>query len=278
MLEGRSSTWLWITAAIMFGVAGVLFYTGEQQSVVKDSMRMTALLMAGIGVLLCLWALSWTLKGKRVERLKQSGVPGQATILSMKQTGMYLNEQPQIELNLQITTSIHGTYQAKVKEFVPLMLLGTLTSGRPLPVMVDQADRTKFAINWENSLQPAAAAMPAAAAVGGPAPRYASDAVSFAAPAAPPAASISKEHILSTGREGEAKVISATPTGETDATGNPVFDFMLEVDIPGAGRVQAPARAGVPAGRIARLAPGKTVPMKIDRDNPAAMAVDWDRA
>ncbi len=274
MFEGRLSIWLWFTALIMFGVAGVLYYVGQQQSVVRDSMTLTAALMAGVGVLLCLWGLKWTRKGKQVARLKESGVPGQATITSMRQTGIYLNEQPQIELGLQITTSIHGTYQAKVKEFVPLMLLGTLTSGRPLPVMVDQADPTKFAIAWEQSLQPAAA-MPSAVPAGA-APRYASDAAALAGSAAA-AASVSKEQLLATGRDGEAKVISATPTGEVDASGNPVFDFVLEVDIPGSGRVQAPARAGVPADRIAHLAPGKTVPMKVDRNNPAAMAVDWNR-
>ena len=85
-----------------------------------------------------------------------------------------------------------------------------------------------------------------------------------------------KERILSTGIAGKATVVSATPTGQTDREGRPIYDFVLNIEVPGRQAIRGPARAGVPPERVDRLEPGDTVPLKVDPNNPRSMAIDWD--
>ena len=59
------------------------------------------------------------------------------------QTGMYLNEQPQFDLQLMVTVPGKPPYPARHKSFVPLMLIGRVTSGQPLAVRVDPMDPQK---------------------------------------------------------------------------------------------------------------------------------------
>jgi hypothetical protein len=86
-----------------------------------------------------------------------------------------------------------------------------------------------------------------------------------------------KERILATGIAGKATVVSATPTGGTDTEGRPVYDFVFTIEVPGRPPMQGPARAGVPPERVGRLEPGDTVPLKVDPNDPASMAIDWDQ-
>jgi hypothetical protein len=188
----------------------------------------------------------------------------------MRQTGVYLNEQPQIELNLQIQTHMHGPYQATTREYVPLMLLGMLSSGRPLPVKVDPANPSNFVVEWESALS---GGMPVGAPMGAGMPVPSS---ADSSGMDPDTRQTEKERILATGIAGKATVVSATPTGQTDLEGRPVYDFVLTIEVPGRQTIRGPARAGVPPERVDRLEPGDTVSLKVDPNNAASMAIDWD--
>jgi hypothetical protein len=122
----------------------------------------------------------------RTDQILQTGIPGTATITGLTQTGVYVNENPQIAMNLLVQLPGEVPYAANVRQVVPLMLLGRLSSGAPLSVRVDQMDRSKVEIDWQStgfaapSPMYAAAQQPAMAAMAG-APAMA------AAPAAMPA-------------------------------------------------------------------------------------------
>ena len=85
---------------------------------------------------------------KRAEQLKREGVRGSATILGMRQTGMYVNEQPQIEFELRVEASGMTPYEVKKKAVVPLIAMGTLSNGRPLDVYIDREERERMTIDW----------------------------------------------------------------------------------------------------------------------------------
>ncbi len=85
-----------------------------------------------------------------------------------------------------------------------------------------------------------------------------------------------KERILATGTEGHAKILQATPTGETDAEGKQIFDLLFEVSIEGFPAFQAPSRAAVPPEKTPRMVAGTTLAVKADPANPNVMAVDWE--
>jgi hypothetical protein len=111
----------------------------------------------GVGGLACLLVAVFMMKGAaRRKRLMTSGVPGQAQILGLTQTGMYVNYQPVVQMQLEITTAMRPPYVVTRRETVPQIMLGRLTSGQPLPVMVDPNRPDDLIILWESALNPPA--------------------------------------------------------------------------------------------------------------------------
>ena len=82
------------------------------------------------------------------DRIMRNGLSGQAMVMGLTQTGMYLNENPQVEMSLMVNVPGRPSYPATRKEIVPLILLGRLSSGQPLPVRVDPLDPGKLVIDW----------------------------------------------------------------------------------------------------------------------------------
>ncbi len=64
---------------------------------------------------------------------------------------MYVNNQPQVKLRLRIEAPGVPAYELEKRVTVPLIALGTLSSGRPLAVAIDPGDRDKIAIDWGGS-------------------------------------------------------------------------------------------------------------------------------
>jgi hypothetical protein len=269
--SGRAYKWLYFSAILEIVLAAVFLFIGLNNDILRGSFTVTAAILGATGIGLFLWARRWARGYHEAQRLRTSGVAGQATILGMRQTGVTLNEQPQIELNLQVQTQMHGPYQVTVREYVPLMLLGALSSGRPLPVKVDPADPQKLVIEWESAMgggMPMGGAMPGMPMT----PPASADTTRYD----PQARKSEKERLLSTGVAGRGTVVSARATGDTDSEGRPVYDLVLTIEIPGQQPMQGPARTGVPADRVDELEAGDTVAIKSDPANPTVMTIDWE--
>ena len=85
------------------------------------------------------------------ERLKREGIPGTAQVLEVEQTGTYVNRQPQVKLRLRVEARGMAPYEVEKRVTVPMIAMGTLSSGRPLNVAVDPNDRDRIAIDWGGS-------------------------------------------------------------------------------------------------------------------------------
>jgi hypothetical protein len=266
--SSRPGTWLYVTSIFELVLAGVFAVIGFLNETLRFGFYLTATILGGLAFLLLIWARRMRRGYQEAQRLKAQGLPGQARIVGMRQTGAYLNEQPQIELNLEVTTSMQGPYPVVVKEWVPLMLLGRLSSGMPLPVKVDPANPQNLVIEWESSMS-----VPSGMGTGMTPPAHA-DTSQYA----PAAREAEKARLLATGVAGKATVVSAAATGQVDSEGRPVYDLVLTIEVPGRPPVQGPARTGIPVERVTQLEPGDTVPLKVDPANPSVMTVDWDSA
>jgi Short C-terminal domain len=105
----------------------------------------------GVG-LLYLWMGR---RADRAESLRTAGAPGTAQILEMTQTGVYINENPQVKMRLRVEAQGIAPYEVEKRATVPLIALGTLGSGRPLTVYVDRADHESVCVDCSGA--PAAA-------------------------------------------------------------------------------------------------------------------------
>ncbi len=244
-----------IVMAAGFGIAASLL------PLLRPGFAPTAVILGVTGVGLLVWGGAWWKKAANVQRVKTEGIPGQAQIVGLQQTGMYVNNQPQVVLQLQVTTAMHAPYAVTIKEVVPLIMIGRLTSGQPLPVKVDAARPENVVVVWESAL--------AAPAAGFSAPL----------PAPPRAAELAaeKQRLLVTGVSGSATILQSQALGMFDADGRPVYDLLLQIEVPGQPPLQGPARVGVPRDRESRFRVGERLPIKADPGQPGRIAVDWER-
>jgi hypothetical protein len=150
----------WALIAFFF-VGGIVFWIALPDIFIGQIWVAVSLLLALIFGLI-------GLAGRRAARLKTEGIRGQATILGAEQTGVYVNEQPQVKLTLRVEASGIQPFEIDKSVIVPLIALGRLSSGTPLTVYIDRENRERFVIDWSAGMAPAATATdrpPAAPAV-----------------------------------------------------------------------------------------------------------------
>jgi len=240
----------------------------------------------------------------------QTGIAGTATITGLTQTGVFFNDNPQIAMNLLVQLPGEVPYAASHREVVPLMLLGRLSSGSPLAVRVDQMDRSKIVIDWNNTgaIAPSPAAtmagvqqMMAAAAAQGSAGMPAATGsqmdeslaqvqaslagtggMQVAQPfSTPDQASFTVEQLRAwlrqNGLEAKAHVDQLEDTGKTVGD-EKEFKVQVTLNIPGQAPQQLPASvAMVPVAVAHKLFQGMDVPVRYAAQNHSLLMVEWDK-
>ncbi|MBI5680318.1 MAG: hypothetical protein HZC47_05460 [Methanobacterium sp.] len=73
----------------------------------------------------------------RETNLMENGLQGEAEILSREQTGLYINELPQVKFHLKITSPYGETYEMEYKDVVSMLDMGSINVGAKLPVFID---------------------------------------------------------------------------------------------------------------------------------------------
>jgi hypothetical protein len=285
-----------LVLAGIFVVAGLAIPFGE-------GLVLTAIILGVTGVILVLVGLRVGGSAAKTDRILASGITGTAAITGLRQTGMYLNEQPQVEMDLLVQLPGRAPYPAKRKEFVPLLLLSRLTSGMPLTVKVDPADPASLVIDWQ-----APAGMGAAPATGGvmapaapasgfapPTPGSSMDEslsqvqaalASSGMPAATPFASPDqgdytveqlRAYLRQNGIQASAVIDKLADTGQTVGDER-LFTMQVTLEMPGqAPRQLAPSAAMVPLTVADRVRLGMRVPVRVAADNPNMLMFEWDK-
>jgi hypothetical protein len=90
-------------------------------------------------------------RASAMQALTKTGLPGTAQILEMSQTGVYINENPQVRMKLHVEAQGIPPYECEKKVTVPMIALGVLGSGRPLSVYVDPNDHENIYIDWSGA-------------------------------------------------------------------------------------------------------------------------------
>ena len=79
---------------------------------------------------------------KRAEELMAKGTQGEATILSLEDTGMRINDNPRVTMKLEIRMPYGAPYQLTKNVTIPIIRLSQVPVGAVVPVMVDMSDPT----------------------------------------------------------------------------------------------------------------------------------------
>jgi hypothetical protein len=79
--------------------------------------------------------------------LLTSGEPAQATVLKLWDTGVMLNNNPQVGLLLEVRPQNRPTYQVQIQSFISLLKVSQVQTGAVVAVKVDPTDPTKVALD-----------------------------------------------------------------------------------------------------------------------------------
>jgi hypothetical protein len=76
----------------------------------------------------------------RAEELMAKGTQGEATVLTLEDTGMRINDNPRVKMDLEIQMPYGMPYKITKTVTIPLIRLSQIQVGAVVPVMVDMSD------------------------------------------------------------------------------------------------------------------------------------------
>ncbi len=79
-------------------------------------------------------------RSRRAQRILRTGISGVATIRSLRETGVRINDQPRVELELLVRVGTRAPYVIQHKQVVPTVALPLLLPGASIRVKVDPED------------------------------------------------------------------------------------------------------------------------------------------
>src|SRR5690242_13022080 len=88
------------------GLAAMFFIAGASTPEARGGLFLTGAILGIVGIVLSMVGLRAAAK----DRLHETGIAGEATILGITQTGAWVNNNPYVKLDLQITVPGHPAY------------------------------------------------------------------------------------------------------------------------------------------------------------------------
>ncbi|MBI3173661.1 MAG: hypothetical protein HYZ25_08080 [Chloroflexi bacterium] len=79
---------------------------------------------------------------KRAQELMAVGTQGEATVLALQDTGMFINNNPRVSMLLEIRVGNLAPYQVQKVATIPMIRLSQIQVGAVVPVMVDMSNPT----------------------------------------------------------------------------------------------------------------------------------------
>ena len=77
-----------------------------------------------------------------------TGVPGTAIIKSADQSGMMVNNMPQVDFDFEVTLPGKDAYSLKTSLVVPMTQLAAVAAGNTVGVLVDPANPESLMSDW----------------------------------------------------------------------------------------------------------------------------------
>ncbi len=111
-----------------------------------------SLLFLGIVFIVFPWiSMLWTIMRIRRGQMKETdllekGIRGQATIVSVEETGLYTNDIPEIEMVLDVRSGVHPDRRIICREHVNLIDLPRLIPGKDIIVILDPDDNENILV------------------------------------------------------------------------------------------------------------------------------------
>lgn len=277
-----AKNWLVATSIFELLLAAGFFVIGFKVPGAAAGMYLTGGILGVVGVVLLLIGLRVAAGSADADRVSRTGLPGSAQVTALTQTGMFLNENPQVKMDLLVQVTGKSPYTASRKEFIPLIMLSQISPGSTLPVKVDPNNANDVVIQWNQPQPVRTAATETSETLG----QVASALVGAGLGAASPFATADqgsytvdqlRSYIRENGVEGTATINQLTDSGR-DVGNDRLMTVQSTVNIPGSAPIETPPTAAmIPINLVGKVMVGSTVPVKVAPENHNAIVVEWER-
>ena len=201
-------------------------------------------------------------------QVMKTGMDATATILSTWDTGMRINDDPQVGMELQVQPLNGAPFQAKVTQTVSIVQLAQFQPGARLNVKYDPANPSRVAIVSVMAGGMMGGAGMSAPLAGGMVNQQQTEQMLFQFQAA-------NEQIIKTGLQATATVLQYMPMGINVNGNNPVVNLMLEIHPVSRPAFTAQAQGIVVSeSSVPKYQPGQTITVRYNPGDLTRVAVE----
>jgi hypothetical protein len=142
-----------LVTAIVFAMAGAVFLWmhTSMKDVPKVTMRSGLERMATGTAFAAQQLQDMTGHGAGVARGGIDPRPGTATVVAVTDTGMLVNHDPVVMLDLSVAVGDQDAYAVRIRQIVGKLYVARLQPGATLPVVVDAQDPYHVTIQWNET-------------------------------------------------------------------------------------------------------------------------------
>ena len=152
---GTAGGWLIFVSFIELAI-GIGSWIGDRRAPGSGGYTIVAVVLSGVGVVLFVIGVFLKIKGRRRARIYHGGVPGEAVIRAVHETGTMVNNQPMYAFDLDVSGQGFSPVSTRHREVVPFWFLNRVGPQARVPVKVDPQNPARVIFDWD-----AFAAMPA---------------------------------------------------------------------------------------------------------------------
>lgn len=149
-MKSKIGIWIGIIAGLggfAAGLAAVILTTG------KDAIWITAIMLSFFGGMFYLFYRIFFKPMLNARRLMRIGLPGKAKVLEVRDTGVTINNSPQVKLIIELKNTFGQKYTTDTRVLVSRLNPWLYTPGMEVPVKIDPANEKNVVIDTTDSFQ-----------------------------------------------------------------------------------------------------------------------------
>lgn len=141
-----------IWMGIIGGIIGLSFaLVSVLQSGGKTGIYISLALLLSVGGMFYLFYRLFFKPMINTARLQKKGLPGKARILEVRDTGVTINNNPQVKLVLEVKNSLGQKYHTECRVLVSRITPGAYQPGMEVPVKIDPRDEKNVVLDFSGS-------------------------------------------------------------------------------------------------------------------------------
>jgi hypothetical protein len=206
----------------------------------------------------------------RAEKLLKEGEPGTALIKSVSDTGVTINNAPQVKIVLEVRSKFKPPYEAVTKVLVSRLQPDYYRPGMTVAVRINPKDAKEVVIDPSGgTVSGASQGLAGSMGSGAPSGVTEADAIKTATEF-----EAFNQKLGASGESALAKIMQTTPMGFTVNGNNPALELLVEVEPMGKSKFLSRAQGVVAEASVPKYQPGKSIYVKFDPADTTRVAID----